>query len=232
MNKQQIESIFRYRQTIIDNIDKIIGATKKSQKADLSAQGQLDLFSMGLEDCKSNPKLKLYDGHINLIEYVNKESELLGVPVLYDPIEDVSFMYYELYCTHNVYDILELTEQTENIVIIDRLVKIEHRTSKNGNNYCKLYFSQLGETYLYLWGQNYRNFVSSLFVNEIFIIRLTFNIPTKEFDRYNYVCTGIKNIKYVEIEEEYNRLINSLEIIDELDEEWMLVNKRCNYEKM
>ena len=86
-------------------------------------------------------------------------------------------------------------------------------------------FYQLGETYIYLWGQNYRSFVSSLFINECYLIQLTFNTPTKEFDRYSYVCTLIKNVKDVDINAEYDRLIKNSNYT-EMNEHWMLKNRK------
>lgn len=227
MTKAEVENIYRWRKTLVQNFDNIIKASKSSKKADLSSQGQLDLFSMGMEDVKTNPKLIEYDGVIDLMELVNVETELLGIPVLYDPLEEYSF-YVDIYCTHTISEILELTDKTENIIIIDRLSRIEHKISAKGNKYCKLFFLQFGETYIYLWGNLYKDKISMMYVNEIYMIQLNFNTPTKEFDRYSHVCTHIKNVKDVDIDSEYKRLIKSLVITDELNENWMI--KNMNYE--
>lgn len=223
MEKERAEQIYRWRRAIIDNFDKIKNAIKSSKKAE-SNPSQLSLFDAGLEVAKETPKIRISNDPVNIIEWVNKETEILGITVLYDPIDEL-YMYKELYCSHEVYDILELTEKTENIVILDRLVKIDHRISVKGNKYCKLFFYQLGETYIYLWGQNYRNHISSLFINECYLIQLTFNTPTKDFDRYSYVCTHIKNVKDVDINEEYNKLIKNSKYT-EMDEHWMIKNRK------
>jgi len=87
-----------YKKTLVQNFDSIIKASKSSKKADLSSQGQLDLFSMGLEDVKSNPKLIEYDGYIDLMDMVSMEEDLLGIPVTYNPLDDLQILI-ELYCT-------------------------------------------------------------------------------------------------------------------------------------
>jgi len=224
MNKTDAIEVYRWRQTLVDNYEAINKSIKSSNKADLSHQGQLSMFDIGLDDPKAEIKLKTHEGSINVMDYVNKETELLGIPVLYDPLQEYEF-YFDIYCTHTPSEILELTEKTEKIVIIDRLSRIENRTSAKGNKYCKLFFSQMGETYIYLWGNLFKDKVNMLFINSILMVELTFNTPTKEFDRYSYVCTYIKNIKDVDIDEEYNRLINSCDV-EELDEKWMLKYRR------
>jgi len=68
MTKAEVEDIYRWRKTLVQNFDSIIKASKSSKKADLSNQGQLDLFSMGMEDVKEDPKLIEYDGFIDLMD--------------------------------------------------------------------------------------------------------------------------------------------------------------------
>jgi DNA polymerase III alpha subunit len=226
VNKQQIEATFRWRQTLVDNIEKIMGATKKSKKLDLSKTGQLDLFSMGLEDCKSNPKLNEYTGNIDLMEWVNIETDLLGVPITYEPLED-KWMYKELYCTHEVTDLFELTDDTKDIIVLDRITNIERRVSQSGNNYVKIHLSQLGtENYCYLWGRYYKEYIPKVFNQETYIFLIEYKKATPEFSKDSLIINGLKNIKDIEINEEYDRLIKSMNIDDELNESWQIKNKK------
>lgn len=226
MDKKQIEKVFRWRKTLVNNFEKISGATKKSKKADLSGQGQLDLFSMGMDDCKSTPTLDEYTGYINLMELVDLETDLLGVPVTFEPLAQY-WMFKELYCTHEVIDLLELTDDELGIIIMDRITLVDKRISQRGNDYCKIHLSQLGsENYCYLWGESYRKYIPQIFLNEIYLFQLQHKKGTKEFSQDSLIITHVKNIKDVDIDFEYNRLINSLEIIDELDEDWMIKNRK------
>lgn len=224
LNKQKIVDLFKWRKTLVQSYEIIKNAVKSSEKADLSDQGQLDLFSAGLEVEKTLPKLIEYEGGVDLMEMVDLETEYMGLPITYEPLNGLD-MYVDIYCTHSVYEVLELTDKTENIIILDRVVIIEYKISQKGNKYCKLFLSQMGETYIYLWGQQFRDLISRIFTNEIYLLSITFNIPTKDFDRYSYVCNYIQNIKDVEIEEEYNRIYNNCKV-EELDKHWMIKNRK------
>ena len=100
MNRLEAEDVFRRRQTIVDNLDKLINSSKKSKKAESkSSFGQMSLFDIGLDDCKEPPKMIECEGNIRLMDYVNLETEILGVPITYNPLDEL-WMYKELYCTN------------------------------------------------------------------------------------------------------------------------------------
>lgn len=225
MNKKEAEAIFRWRQTLLDNFDSIKLAVKKSRKANALTGDQLDLFGAGLEVAKEFPKLIPYEGYISLIASVNKEVELLGVPVLYNPIDDYD-MYKELYCTHNVVDLFDLTEDEEGIVVLDRVTEIDYRVSKRGNDYCKLFLSNLGqEYYVYLFGKFYRDYIQHIFKDEIYLFKLKYSTPTKDYNRDSISCEHLKNIKDVDIDTEYDRLL-TISKPTEMNEPWMIKNRK------
>lgn len=230
MSKENLENIIRWRNTLAsdETWDLLTGAIKSSRKANSVGEGQLDLFGAGLEVKKEYPKIEIQQGHVNLMEIVEKETELLGVPVLYNPIDDYD-MYRDLFCTHSVTDLLEMTEPTHNIVILDRVTQIDYRVSQRGNNYCKFYISSLpGDTYIYLWGAAYRGLIPKLFRNGIYLFQLEYKVATPEFSKDSIVCHLLKHVDDVDIEAEYDRLIKN-STVSSLDEPWMLKNRNNGF---
>lgn len=227
MDKRKIEKIFRWRKTLINNWDKITGAIKSSKKADLSSQGQLDLFSVGLEDVSTPLKLNKDNGHIDIMENVKNEIEVLGVPVLFNPIDDY-VIHKELFCTHEVHDLLRFTEAYKGIIVLDRITSILYKSSqKSGNKYCKLFISELGEeNYLYLWGKNFSKYIPQIFIDNIYLIEVEYITPTPKFDMTAIAVTHIKNVKDVDVKSEIERLIFNSKTT-EINEKWQLKNRKA-----
>jgi len=223
-SKKEAIEIFRRRQSLVNSLDKIIAVNKSSQKHSYN-DGQLTLFDMGMDKAVTYPTIDLYEYDVDIMYWVNKETELLGIPITYDPLWEYDICN-EIFCTHQVTDLLELTENTENIVVMDRITGIEYRISKKGNNYCKLHLSKLGNNnYIYLTGNAYLTHISQVFTNSIYLFQLNYKLPTKDYSKESISVTYMKNILYVDIDKEYDRLIDSLEIVDELNEEWQLKNR-------
>lgn len=218
---QNAESIFRHRQTILDNLDKILSSAKGSKKSQSKNVGQLSLFG-DIEVEK--PKLVEYDGHISLMKWVNAETELLGVPITYEPLDEYGQLK-ELLCTHTASDLLEMVEDTDGIVIMDRVTLIDKRTSKNGNPYAKLYLSQFGsEKYCYLTGDNYKKYISLIYLNEIYLFLMKYRKPTKDFSIDSINIVHVKNVKDIDIDTE---IANSRIVSEEkLNEPWMIKNRQ------
>lgn len=211
MNKQQAELIYRNRRTILDNIDNVLNYQKKIDKLrDKSAKkniGQLSLFDVEEVEIIKKPELIESNSFINIEECVDRETELLGIPISYNSLDDL-WIYEELYCTHLVTDLLEVTEATKRMIVMDKIVDIEYRTSDAGNRYCKLYLSKLGsENYCYMWGKTYRDYIPMTFKKQIYLFDIEYKPATKEFSRNCLIVNHLKNIKDVDIDEEYNRLV-------------------------
>ena len=116
-------------------------------------------------------------------------------------------MYEELYCTHSVTDLLEVTEATKRMIVMDKIVDIEYRTSEYGNRYCKLYLSKLGsENYVYMWGKTYKDYIPMTFKKSTYLFDIEYEPATPEFSRNCLIVNNLKNIKDVSIEDEYHRL--------------------------
>ena len=226
MDKKQAIDVLKYRLTLLKNYDKIINSLKSSRKADLSGQGQLDMFSVGLEDPKENTKLVEYDGNVAHMDIVDIEKDLLGLTISYNPLDEL-IMYEDLYCTHKVTDLFSMNKTKHNIVIMDYIVNIDYKKSKKNNFYAQIQISNFNDKYfMYLFGDTFKENIHKLFIGESFLIQLSYQEPTPKFDRDSYVINSIKNIKDVEIDEEYNRIINNLKITSELKEDWMIKNKK------
>jgi len=224
MNKQQIEETFRWRKTLIKNYDKIIGAYKSSAKINESNKGQFSLFSIGMEDCKVTPKLEEHEGYIDIMQSVNEEAELIGVPIFYNPLDDCD-MYKHLFATHEVYDLLDFDKDKSKIIVLDRIVKItSHKSKKSGSSYAKIYTSMLGvDEYWFLFGRAYSDLISKAYVNEIYLFELNYRIPTANYSKSSVNISYLKNIKDVDINSEYNRLVN-LPTEGPINREWIEKN--------
>ena len=213
MKDQAIQS-FQNRQAIVNSLDNLIRYGQAFQKNKNKVTTQLSLFDIGLEDKTEKPKIELKD-NIDLIEWYKLESQLLGVPITYDPLKEL-WMYEELYCTHKPDDVLKMTEYQKDIVIMDIINEIEHRKSKSGNDYVKIYTQNLGETYLYLTGKAYQNLIFNVFKNQIYLFDLTYNPPTKDYSKDSININYLKNINDIDIDNEYNALMKR--IIPNIDE--------------
>lgn len=210
MTRSEAIITFRWRQTVIDNLDSIIGAVKSSQKADLSSQGQLDLFGAGLE-VERKVGLIPHKFDINVDAFVNAEIELIGLPVTYNPLDEYE-MHQELFCTHDSTELLGLNAKTQNIIYLDRVVDIEHCYSKKGNRYGRLKLFNLGDNMdVFLFGSDYHEYVREVFKDQIYMFKLEFNVPTPKFDGYSTVCKYLKKADEVDLVGEYERLIKNME---------------------
>lgn len=226
MDKSEVERIFRWRKSLVNNFDKITGAIKSAAKADLSSEGQLDIFSMGMEDDIERPKIEMYDGPINLMEGLHLEVELLGLPVTYNPLDDL-WMYEELYCTHKVVDLFEMNKNRTKIIVMDRITDIKTQPSKRGNLYSKIFLSNLGlNNYCFLFGDDLKNYISRIFIDQIYLIELEYKLPSPEFSKESIIIHHIKNIKDVDIEAEYERVIKTLKTTAETNEPWQIKNRK------
>lgn len=222
MKEKEVREIYRWRKTIVNNIDSILKKFKKSKENKEKNAGQMSLFDSVEEEIEIDTNIEEYDGYINMNECFLKEKELLGISVLYDPIKEAQ-MYKDLYCTHEAEDILKMNKNINGIIIIDIVTKVEETISQRGNRYAKVYISQLGSTYMFLFTNEYRKFISSIIVGDVHLIELNYSIPTVKFDRESISISRIKSLKYVDIEEKYNQVISNAKVT-KLDEPWMLKN--------
>lgn len=224
MNKKEAEEVFRWRRTLVDNIEEIILATKKSSKYDLSSQGQMDLFGAGLE-VEKKKDLKEYSGYINIMDHVRDEMGLIGVPYTYNPLDGLD-MYSNLYCTHDVTDILEFNENKSGVIVMDWITEITHHRSKEkGNPYVRIYTSLYGaDKYWFLWGKDYERLISKVFINEVYLFELNYRIPTIEYSKESINITHLNNVKDVDINSEYERVYDASKEI-KIDKKWIEANK-------
>ena len=218
---------FRFRQTIVDNLDTIIKQGKQMKKEKLNSNSQLSLFDDSNFDIEIDTSLPIYKGKINKMKFAEKERELLGISITYNPLNDAR-IFEDIYCNHSPIDLLYLEKDEKNIVIMDYIIDIEHRTSKRGNSYAKIFISTLGrETYFYLFGENYKKFMPTIFRNKIYLFKLTYNTPSKRFNRNNIVIDNIKNIEYIDVYGKIDELIEALPKPNELEGSWRAKNRMC-----
>ena len=209
MNKQEAKEIYYNRQSLVDSLDSIIEYGKAFQKNKNKQTAQLTLFDMGMEDKIEVPKIESKNTSVNLIEWYKLESQLLGIPITYDPLKEL-WMYEELYCTHTSEEVLKMNEHKKDIVIMDIITEIEYKISKNGNNYAKIYTQNLGETYLYLTGKAYQHLIFNVFKDQIYLFDLTYNPSAPSFSKESININFLKNINEVDIEGEYNAILNKI----------------------
>lgn len=225
MNRTQVVKIFKFRKSILNNIDNILSKIKSSNNNDLSSQGQLDLFSQGLK-VEKEEEVPEYDGKINIMEFVDYEKELLGLPVTYNPLNDLE-IFNEIYCNYKPEQLLNFDTNNDNITILDRIVDIEYQVSNNsGNRYAKIYISELSKNlFFYLNGERYKKFIAQLYINEFYLIKLNYSEPTKKFPRDSFSITKIKNIKDVNIESKIKELKEKRSKVQVMDRNWIETNK-------
>ena len=225
MDRSKIESIFRWRKTLVDNFDKIKSAKASSKKADLSSQGQLSMFDAGLEDVKEMPKLEEYSGAIHIMDWVRSEMSIVGTPYTYNSLDDLS-MYKDLYCTNEVVDLFELTEDKSKIVVMDWITEITHHKSKDkGSPYVKIYTSLYGaDNYWFLWGKDYQSLIAKVYINEIYLFELNYRIPTKNYSKESINITHLNNIKDIDVNGEYERVYNLCKV-NNINKKWIETNK-------
>ena len=65
MNRKDAINTFRWRQSIVDCNYKLINSVKKHKENKLKNAGQLNLFSVGLED-DNRKNIDIYDGEIDI----------------------------------------------------------------------------------------------------------------------------------------------------------------------
>lgn len=222
MNKNEALEIYKWRRGLVDSFESITSAIKSSNDLAEKNVGQLDLYSEVIKVDKVYPKVKIPNYSINIIEEVNKEVELLGIPFTYDPIDDLQ-IYSDVYCSHNPVNLLELVEDTKDIVILGRISDIEYRKSKkSGNPYAKIRISSLPEEYyFYLTGKRYVNNIAKMFLLNHYLFRLTFSMPTKDYPYESISIERVDNILDLDIEGRIKELYNSCKV-EELDEKWMI----------
>lgn len=222
MNRKQAEEIFRGRKTIFDNVESLLDKVRKSSNYDLADQGQLDLFGAGLVVEKAT--LEAYSGPIDVMDWVRLEMDLIGIPVLYNPLEELD-MYMDLFCTHSVHDLFNLDKDDSKIVVIDWITDITyHKSTKSGKPYARIYTNLYGvNNFWYLWGKSYKELIPRTYINETYMFQLNFTMPTPEFSRECINITHLKNIKDVDVESEYKRAYNaSMEV--KMDKDWIKTN--------
>lgn len=225
MTSNEAKEILRYRITLLRNSERIFKAAKKSEKANEDIDGQLSMFNVGLEKEAPNIELEAYKGNVHEIDLVIMEKEVIGLPITFNPLDE-NQIYKDLYCTHEMNNLRTMLKTKEGIVVMDYITKINHRTSQRGNHYAQIITSELEEgNFFYLFGDMYKDNIRDLFINQIYLIELTYNQPSLTFDRDSFIIDRIKNVKDVQIDKEAKRLINNLKIESELNEPWMLCNK-------
>lgn len=161
-----ISNIFYERAKLIENLDRIIGSSKKS-KTNLN---QLSLFDV-VEDVEvkmNEPK------DFNPIEMSQKEKEVLGFHMTYSPFEEYEIIRCR-YCDSNLYSILQEEIEFGNKSLLAEIRNIEYRTSKFGNPYAKIIFGdETGEERFYVTGRIYKKNIAKSFVGQIYL--LTVNV--------------------------------------------------------
>jgi len=226
ITSKEARDILRYRITLLRNTDKILKAAKKSEKANENAHGQLSMFDVGLVKESPNVELDEYEGHVHEMDLVNMEKEVIGLSLTFDPLEECE-MYKSLYCTNEVDDVNKIIKAKEGIVIMDYITKIKHLPSRKGNMYARIETSELANgNFFYLFGDMYKDNIRDLFINQIYLIELTYNEPSLTFDRDSLVIDRIKNIKDVDITREYERIMSKSKSTIGLNEPWMIKNRK------
>lgn len=219
MNKQEAINILKRRKGVFNSIDKLIKSTKKTKEEDKKNEDQLDLFSVGLEVEVVKPEIKPYEGNVDLIDLLKMETELLGFPVTWTPLDDIADIYYDLFTTHAAYDILQITEETKGIIFIDYVVDIEHRVSKKGNKYAKIRTSMLnGDDYMFLFVEQFKTYIPQLFNYETYMIMIDYNEPNKDYSKHSLVIKHVKNIKDIDVDAEIERLKTLYPLISSKDD--------------
>lgn len=226
MEKSEIEAILRYRYTIVDNLQDIINKIKKNKLNKNKNVAQLSLFDNDEFENYKDFKLKINNDNININKIAEIETELLGIPITYDPLNEYDF-YKEIICTNEVTDILNFTSDINNIIIIDRITKIDCKISKTGNKYAKVHISKLPSLmYMYLTGKNFEKYIHYTFINNIYLFEVNYRTASPTFTVDSISISHLKHIEDVDINKFYNKMINSMKITSELNEPWMIKNRK------
>lgn len=207
------------------NVEKIFSSVKKSKDKEEANQGQLDLFSIGLEDPKADLKLDPYHGAVNPIQEANLEAELIGLSISYDPLDDHQ-MCQELFCTHYPVDIFDITSSTNDIIIMDRVVDIYTGISKSGKKFYRLTLSKLGKDYqISIYGKKFVQYIKELFIDQIYLFQINYQEPSSKSPYASMNTVRLKNVKDVDVDGEYDRIMG-LSDVSTMDEPWMFENRK------
>ena len=193
MNDFQRETL-EYRKSIVDNSDKLIAHGHRFQKN--RSVGQLSLF--GTTDIEiTRPDLtceKLSD--YQLEEMASKEQDAIGIPLLYDRYNR-HILVEKTLCNATIEDVFYCTEERKQMVFMASLGDYNHRTSRSGNSYAKVFMVRNGyELKMYLSGELYRSTIGKLIKSEIYLIKCTYSNGALSIDKIQSANT-IDVSKYI-----------------------------------
>ena len=172
-----VKNVLYYRQKLVHNLDRIIGAAKKEK----SNAGQLSLFG---EEDKAEVILDEPED-FNPFAAAEKERDMIGFNLTYSPFDEFETIRCR-YCNSQMTKVKEVGEDA-NCTMLVRVRDIEYRTSQFGNKYAKVVFGdETGEERLYVMGDLYKQRITELQVNAIYLLTVKFNEEKQVMDIVNF----------------------------------------------
>jgi DNA polymerase III alpha subunit len=161
---QEIRDTLAWRAEILHNSEKLV---KFGSKANTT---QLSLFGDSREQITMEKP-----SDVNYELMIEKEKEVLGVNLLYN-IFDRYVLVSRRFCNHTIRTINEITSQSQKVFFLGQVTDIEYRKSTTGNNYAKVFFRDNDSTIkVYLFGEMYRRYISSVYKERIYLVEADFN---------------------------------------------------------
>lgn len=194
--KDEVIEIFEGRASIVDNLDMLYKYGTKYQKAKDSPQ--MSLFDS--EDIEvervSLSRRKLSEGE--LIGISEKETEVLGVGLLYSPYDEYMLLEKTL-CNSTLEDIINSTDESGEKIIMCTITKFEEKISKAGNKYYKIYVGRSGKTAdFYLFSNDIKSNLSLIRPMQIHMIKIL-GMGNGSFSvKKIQSCAEIDQQKYIE----------------------------------
>ena len=160
----EIKSKLEWRETVVDNLEKLI---KHGSNQD---NNQLSLFGNSKETIKlETPKV------FNYKQILDKETEVLGVNLTYN-VFDRYILIYKRFCNSTIRTVVESTESINKAIFLATVRDIEYKKSQAGNNYAKILLQDHDSSIsVFLWGEFYKKKISSIFKDKIYLIEVTYN---------------------------------------------------------
>jgi DNA polymerase III alpha subunit len=182
----EVKLILYNRAKLIQNMDRIVNSTKKSN----SAFGQLSLFEeehVDIEIALQEPE------NFNALEMALAEGEVLGYNLLYSQFDE----YFDIqcrYCSGTISNLLSIASK-EKLTVLAEIRDIEYNISQYGNKYAKIRFADhSGQEVIYLFGRLYERMISKCFIGKIYLLTVT-QSEDKKVDIINFMpANDIKNI--------------------------------------
>lgn len=193
MNKDQ-QDIFEFRQSIIDNADKLIQHGNKFKKTQQS--GQLSLFGTTDIEITRFDLIKRELTDAELLKLADDETKAIGLPLTYDVFNEF-FMIEKTLCNSTAEEVFFSTDKNREDIFLAKVQSIESRNSKSGNKYCKVFLIRNNiEIKTYLFGDDFAKQLPNIKTGSIHIVKTIRNGDMLSIKKIQ-TCDSIDASKYI-----------------------------------